>query len=252
MNMLLISKFSWLDLNNEEQVKWAISYLIRTGHITGYIQDFNFTVLQDFFKKITNSYTDDKIELLVRKMKTAWSQKKTRSHVRGKKAYSFIMHTSIGDILKRLSGKSPVNQTLEELIKDANAFKQALRKEHDEQMSKNRAALNSSFTGSKKSNAEISKLKAIKKAEERLILNLIFDKLKYEMLLQKADIDKDSVLSTEDQTLINQKRKDLIDYYKREIESALGIDAFHAVLATGDIDILGINNYRFPKNDSSQ
>ncbi len=60
------------------------------------------------------------------------------------------------------------------------------------------------------------------------------------------------ILSTEDQTLINQKRKDLIDYYKREIESALGMDAFHAVLATGDIDILGRNNYSFPKNDISQ
>lgn len=245
------SKFSWIDSNNAEQVKWAISYLIRTGHIKGHIQNFNSMVLEECLNKIANNYLDDKIELLVRKMKTAWSQKKTRSHLRGKKAYSFIMHTSIGDKLKRLSGKYPVNQTLEELINNADTFRQTLKKEFDEQISKNKAALNSSFTGSKKSNAEISKLKAIKKVEEQLILNLIFDKLKYEMLLEKADIDKDSILSTEEQVLINQKRKDLIEYYKREIESTLGITAFQAILATGDVDILGTGSHKIPKNDSN-
>lgn len=237
--MSLDSRFSWIDLKDSEQVSWAVSYLIGKGIIEGSttIRSQPQSTLHSFIEQISTAIQhSDSTELLIRKMKTAWSQKKNRSHLRGKKGYTFVMSSSIGDKLKRLSGKTPVNQALEMLIDDIDSFRKGLKKEHDELMEKRQGENKSPFTASKNSKAQIDKLTAIQNAEEKLIKDLLFQNLKKETLLRKNNIT-DEYLTEDEISFITKSMDKSIDFYKKSIESEIGVNAFLSQFANGNIAI---------------
>lgn len=111
---------SWLGKNNVDQQDWAIIYLGKKGwFLRGRRLDeskYDYLVSHIRDAQEVRDNEDD-----LRKMKRAWTQKKTRDDKKGRtKSYSFIMSESVGPKLKYLKRDQgrPAYQIIETLVSD--------------------------------------------------------------------------------------------------------------------------------------
>lgn len=119
-----LERFSWLDPKNSDQAEWAWSYLQNNSHTTiplWYIPT-PLTPKEACFSTITafdiwDAPTDTKMLFMI-KMKKAWSQKKHRDKMDGKKPVSIVMSTESKYKLDKLADKlgKKRNETIEWLI----------------------------------------------------------------------------------------------------------------------------------------
>ena len=113
-------KFEWLDKKDQSQCDWAWKYLYERGITLNFLFPANFSDkygmgIASF--DICNAHPDTK-KLFIVNMKRAWSQKKHRDSLEGKKAYNIVMDVKIKSKLDKLAkdnGKK-INETLEWLI----------------------------------------------------------------------------------------------------------------------------------------
>jgi hypothetical protein len=116
--------FHWLDNKNNIQCEWASNYLtndteykIPTWFLTKPTtpqQRYDYTIAAF---DIWEAHPDSK-KLLIVKMKKAWSQKKHRDNMEGKKAYNFVLHDGAKEKLDAIAKSYGLkkNQCLEQLI----------------------------------------------------------------------------------------------------------------------------------------
>ena len=226
--------FGWL---HKEDLHWAIKYLTTKRFIVPnyppntplekYINHFNGDMI--------NHLHDDARELLVRKMRAARSQKNNRNTFKSnqKKAYSFMMDVGIQDKLKELAGGRRINDTLEDLINDAELFKKAIKDQLTESI-KPPKSRNSSLTPANQDEQKIKKLKLIKKAQELVLRNLLRDLCRYEFIVEKIKFEL--IISTEDSHHINAKYEERKELIRNEINDQLGLLKFSL---QDQIDVFG-------------
>ncbi len=116
--------FHWLDNKNHIQCEWASNYLVNDTEYkvpnwflpkpTTPQQMYDFTIAAF---DIWGAHPDSK-KLLIIKMKKAWSQKKHRDNMEGKRAYNFVLHDGAKDKLNAIAKVYGLkkNQCLEQLI----------------------------------------------------------------------------------------------------------------------------------------
>lgn len=116
--------FHWLDNKNNIQCEWASNYLVNDTEYkvpnwflpkpTTPQQMYDFTIAAF---DIWDAHPDSK-KLLIIKMKKAWSQKKHRDNMEGKKAYNFVLDNGVKDKLDAIAKDYGLkkNQCLEQLI----------------------------------------------------------------------------------------------------------------------------------------
>ncbi|MCQ3000713.1 hypothetical protein NLO98_13215 [Pseudomonas syringae] len=111
---------AWLNLLDQEQPRWAIDYLIAKGVIASKIRLCSpRDTLIEWSESIRNTPFN---ELLIKKMKAAWRQKRYRDGLVKKKSYSFILDMKVKDQLDGLARrhKKTISETLEDLINQAD------------------------------------------------------------------------------------------------------------------------------------
>lgn len=115
--------FTWLDIKNENQCDWALAYMKRRITIEPHISPVS--VSEKFCSALAifdywNAPLDTK-KLFLLDIRRAWSQKKHREKLEGKKPYNFIMKKNLAKKLDLLSEKmsSNKNELVEKLIEDA-------------------------------------------------------------------------------------------------------------------------------------
>ena len=115
----------WLSKDNNTQAVWAWDYMLSTGVTNDIlkpmnnIERINATIVTfDFWR----GHPAEK-EVYLIKMKKAWSQKKHRDGLVGKKAYNITMSNEIQGMLEALSirSDSKINKTLERIIRQEYA-----------------------------------------------------------------------------------------------------------------------------------
>ncbi|MEH6595680.1 MAG: hypothetical protein V7736_09065 [Colwellia polaris] len=116
--------FHWLDNKNNIQCEWASNYLVNDTEykVPNWFLPKPTTPQQMYDSTIAafdiwNAHPDSK-KLLIVKMKKAWSQKKHRDSMEGKKAYNFVLHTDAKTKLDAIAKDYGLkkNQCLEQLI----------------------------------------------------------------------------------------------------------------------------------------
>lgn len=116
---------SWILADNRSQIDWAWNYLLSEKMISDILKPINdieryntIVVTLDFW----NVHPAEK-ELFVLRMKKAWSQKKHRDGLVGKKPYNITMSNDIQGMLEKLAehNDSKINKTLEKLIRKEHA-----------------------------------------------------------------------------------------------------------------------------------
>lgn len=116
--------FHWLDNKNNIQCEWASNYLVNDTEykVPNWFLPKPTTPQQMYDSTIAafdiwNAHPDSK-KLLIVKMKKAWSQKKHRDNMEGKKAYNFVLHTDAKAKLDAIAKDYGLkkNQCLEQII----------------------------------------------------------------------------------------------------------------------------------------
>ncbi len=120
-----IETFSWLDNKELLQCEWAYKYLLNDDEYnipTWFLplpttcQQYYDTTIAAF--DIWGATHPDSKRLFIIKMKKAWSQKKHRDNMVGKKAYNFVLRDNVKDMLDAIAENSGLkkNQCLEKII----------------------------------------------------------------------------------------------------------------------------------------
>ena len=110
---------SWLDWQNEIQVKWALNYFSKKGFAflrAWAIEDAQLSLKAWLEEKQTDSQT-----LLLARAQNAWRQQKHRTQKPGYKAYNFVLPTKVQATLKQLARMQRTNMTeaLKNLVEEA-------------------------------------------------------------------------------------------------------------------------------------
>ncbi|MDO6528182.1 hypothetical protein Q4519_21170 [Motilimonas sp. 1_MG-2023] len=120
----------WLDKKNNEQIDWVMEYLSKQESFVSLknacmpvanVSKYSILVSAvDLFNHYEPKNTP-RLELLIIKMKKAWSQKKHRDGLKGRKAYNVIMSTDAKQKLKVIADARDYkqNETIENLINEA-------------------------------------------------------------------------------------------------------------------------------------
>jgi len=195
--------FDWIKLNNRKQCEWAAGYLhkkeyqVNSHELTEADIDYmNYT----FGGKLNASET-----LFLLKMKSAWTQKKSRDKSNGRKSYSFVMSISIEQKLKNIANGYNINQTLELLIEDADKFKKSL----EDQKNRYKEEIGAKLASQKDSAAQqIQKLKVqIERLEKtNKIQSEYIERLVTEMLTNRAVLQDNNLADRE----LTQEQKEQI------------------------------------------
>ncbi|WP_434567642.1 hypothetical protein QFW85_26670 [Vibrio chagasii] len=129
-----IESFNWVSTKDVKQVEWLINYIDNHQDIQSSVSNtldpksrilaerLNLAIYQ--FDNWNVSPADK--QLLIIKMKRAWSQKKHRDKLEGRKAYSVVMSTDVKSKLDEMANKQGChrNTLLEKIINDSyNIFK---------------------------------------------------------------------------------------------------------------------------------
>ena len=234
--------FGWLDNKSEDNLIWAVNYLIKKGGLR--IEDRGQSVstqihIEHYNQRIFphSFYSDGEKELLIKKMKAAMSQRNNRSKLKSKhkKAYSFIMDKNIQKQLKQLAGDRPINETLEDLINDTDAFRQAIKAELTESIKPPKTRTDG-LVAARSDEQKVKKLTLIKEVQEKVLQQLLNDLCKYEYIHEKNHFEPPPLV-TDDYAHIEakyEKRKTII---RKEIKNQLGVMVLS--LKASQIDIFG-------------
>jgi hypothetical protein len=247
--------FGWLDNKSEDNLIWAVTYLIKKGGLKiddrgqraspqEHIDHYNQRIFPHSF------YSDEKKELFIKKMKAALSQRENRSKhkLNHKKAYSFIMNKNIQKQLKQLAGDRPINETLERLINNTEAFRQAIKAELTESIKPPKTRTDGLVTA-RSDEQKVKKLTLIKEVQEKVLQQLLKDLCKYEYIHEKNHFEP-LPLVTDDYAHIEakyEKRKTII---RTEIKNQLGVMSLS--LKASQIDIFGDEAVRKEDNNEEQ
>lgn len=114
---------SWIDERNPMQMKWAKNYIARSRlfsrwtHSDVYTFASEYVQLMAYFDTSLNVSPDSK-ELLIIKMKKAWSQENYRSQISEKKVLNTYLDKGVKDKLSRLAKRHrmKINEYLTYLI----------------------------------------------------------------------------------------------------------------------------------------
>lgn len=234
--------FGWLDNQSEDNLIWALNYLVDNAGLKiddrgqraspqEHIDHYNRHIFPRSFVSIGDK------ELLIKKMKAALSQRENRSKhkLNHKKAYSFIMNKNIQKQLKQLAGDRPINETLERLINNTEAFRQATKAELTESIKPPKTRTDGLVTA-RSDEQKVKKLTLIKEVQEKVLQQLLKDLCKYEYIHEKNHFEP-LPLVTADYAHIEakyEKRKTII---RTEIKNQLGVMSLS--LKASQIDIFG-------------
>ncbi|WP_019613664.1 hypothetical protein [Psychromonas ossibalaenae] len=117
-------RFIWLDNKNAKQCEWAWDYLSKNKdlNIPHWFIPVPTTAQQMYDATITafdtfSAHIDTKKMFMI-KMKKAWSQKKHRDSMEGKKAYNFVLKNEVKEKLDKLAKANGLkkNEYLEQII----------------------------------------------------------------------------------------------------------------------------------------
>lgn len=232
--------FDWLDDKNDNYLFWALNYLVDKGglRIDDRGQRASPKMHIDYYNQHIFPHTfqsDGDKKLLIKKMKAALSQRNNRSKhkLKHKKAYSFIMSNNIQSKLKQLAGDRPINETLEDLIHDTEAFRQVIKAELNESPKKVR---DSGLVTARSDEQKVKKLTLIKEVQEKVLQQLLKDLCKYEYIHEKNHFNPPPLV-TDDYDHIEAKYKKRKTIIHKEIKDQLGI--MHLSLKASQIDIFG-------------
>ena len=220
--------FDWLDDTKVDNQIWAVNYLIKKGGLRlddrgqraspkEQIDHYNQHIFPHTF------YSDGEKELFIKKMKAAMSQRNNRSKLKSKhkKAYSFIMDKNIQKQLKQLAGDRPINETLEDLINDTDAFRQAIKAELTESIKPPKTRTDSLVTAFSVKQ-KVKKLTLIKEVQEKVLQHLLKDLCKYEYTQEKNHFIAPPLV-TDDYAHIEEKYEKRKTIIRKEIKNQLGV-----------------------------
>ncbi|MCL1062600.1 hypothetical protein MK852_10685 [Shewanella benthica] len=112
---------TWLSAANTIQTDWAWNYLLSEQMINDMLKPLNDVERYNAIVVTLDSWLRHPAEkeLFVLRMKKAWSQKKHRDGLVGKKAYNITMSNDVQGMLEELAERSDskINKTLEKLIR---------------------------------------------------------------------------------------------------------------------------------------
>jgi len=218
--------FDWLDFENEDELEWAANYLYKTGCVNSdqYRSSSSKQIFHDVSQSIS-SWPNAEAILLKKYMKAARGQRDTREIQKkgNKKNYSFVMDVSIQKRLKNLAGDRPINETLEALINDAELFKDNIKAELTRSI-KPPKLRPTGITNEEKNKREIAMLKIRRKAQEKILNELLIDVCKQERLIEK--IPDEPILLSEDRAIVSQKYKQRQVEINQQIEDELKLFKF--------------------------
>ena len=114
--------FKWLKKKDFKQCEWALSYIRKNHRISRHIfpttaEEIHGTVIGQV--DFNHCHRAEK-QLLSEKMNRAWSQKKHRDSLNGKKSYNIVMSITVKKMLDDIAKNDGrhINETLEALISD--------------------------------------------------------------------------------------------------------------------------------------
>ena len=229
--------FDWLDFENEDELEWAVNYLYKMGCIN-YDQYKSYSSKQIFHdaSQSIRSWPNAEAILLKKYMKAARGQRDTREIKKkeNKKNYSFVMDISIQDKLKKLANDRPISETLETIINDVDLFKKKIETEL-KASAKPPKQRSSGLTNEEKNKRKIAQLEIIKKAQEKILKELLIDVCKKERLIEK--ISEEPTLLAEDRAIASQKYKQRQQEINQQIRDELNLIKF--AMLNMDTNIIG-------------
>lgn len=254
--------FAWLDGKNKDYLTWALNYLVDNAdlrindrgqhaspkeHIDHYNQHIFPHML--FYKDKEKEEKEGKGDF-IKRMKAALNQRENRSKLKSKhkKAYSFIMDKNIQKQLKQLAGDRPINETLERLINDTEAFRQATKAELTESIKPPKTRTDGLVTA-RSDEQKVKKLTLIKEVQEKVLQQLLKDLCKYEYTQEKNHFIP-LPLVTDDYAHIEAKYEKHKTIIRKRIKDQLGVMVLS--LKASQIDIFGDEAVRKEDNDEQQ
>lgn len=158
---------SWLNWENEKQMKWALNYFSKKGFVC--LAAWSSKVSTDSLKAWLEERSGSAdTELLLGKAKNAWRQQKNRKHNPGYKAYNFVLPTEVQATLKQLAGMQRTNMTeaLKKLIGEAWVAEKHHQKELKVLREEHKQALENLRRGQSETQKRLTEQK--KKAEQQI------------------------------------------------------------------------------------
>lgn len=219
---------SWLDWQNEIQVKWALNYFAAQASIAPPKQPspVDFDKLRTWLEALP---VNDSATLLLTKAKNAWRQQKHRKQKPGYKAYNFVLPTQVETTLKQLARLQRTNMTeaLRNLIGEALVVEKhhqrelrALREKHKQAQER---------LTEKKNSAE-QRVKALAKSRDdqadaaralvKEIGELLWQKVENELQITRA------LASPDERTALDELHAEELEKLKHRLPLQSRFDAF--------------------------
>jgi len=227
MRKLQIS-FDWLNYKDKDEMAWAIHYLTKAGWGNFDQSDLsNKDILNDISSEINSNFQfhPEAIILLLKRMKGAKSARDHRNAKKKqhKKNYSFVMDKSIQSKLKNLAGDRGISETLEQIINNVEQFRKKIEAELGESIKPDKTRTNR-LSDEEKNKRKIAQLEIIKKAQEKILKELLIDVCKKERLIEK--ISEEPTLLSEDRAIASQKYKQRQQEINQQIRDELNLIKF--------------------------
>ena len=134
-----------------------------------------------------------------------------------------MMDVRIQAKLKKLANDRPISETLETIINDVDLFKKKIETEL-KASAKPPKQRSSGLTNEEKNKRKIAQLEIIKKAQEKILKELLIDVCKKERLIEK--ISEEPTLLSEDRAIASQKYKQRQQEINQQIREELNLIKF--------------------------
>ena len=234
----------WFKSEDDKQRKWIISYLLKRGELAGGTQMTSDELSFVYRGLVENNH--HRAKLLLKEMKAAWSQKKTRDKSNGRKGYSFVMATDIQGKLKQLAKAKglSMNIILEEMIKDCDSFKKSLFdeqrlfiKETTREFENKKKQIKTSWE--QKKDTDGTNIKRLKKEIELLdkfIESTLLSHFRNSLILKENGLI-DSTLTKEQENMASEETNVSLTGLKEGVQQEVEkINSFYHTFASSIID----------------
>ena len=134
-----------------------------------------------------------------------------------------MMDVRIQAKLKKLANDRPISETLEAIINDVDLFKKKIETEL-KASAKPPKPRSSGLTNEEANKRKIAQLEIIKKAQEKILKELLIDVCKKERLIEK--ISEEPTLLSEDRAIASQKYKQRQQEINQQIRDELNLIKF--------------------------
>ena len=134
-----------------------------------------------------------------------------------------MMDVRIQAKLKKLANDRPISETLETIINDVDLFKKKIETEL-KASAKPPKPRSSGLTNEEANKRKIAQLEIIKKAQEKILKELLIDVCKKERLIEK--ISEEPTLLSEDRAIASQKYKQRQQEINQQIREELNLIKF--------------------------